>query len=77
MIEAGVNAKAISTYMGHSSVATTFDKYGHLFDGNEAQAAELLDAHLVREAGAEAVSTGADDAPTGAHAGAHPEGSPC
>lgn len=30
MIAAGVNAKALSTYMGHTSVSITFDLYGHL-----------------------------------------------
>jgi integrase len=45
-IAAGVNAKALSTYMGHASIQTTFDLYGHLFPGNEEQAAELLDAYL-------------------------------
>ena len=29
MIAAGVNAKALSTYMGHSSITITFDRYGH------------------------------------------------
>jgi len=42
MIAAGVNAKALSTYMGH---AITLDKYGHLMPGNE-EAAGLLDAYL-------------------------------
>ena len=46
MIAAGVNAKALSTYMGHSSIAVTLDRYGHLFPGNEEQAAGLLDAYL-------------------------------
>ena len=31
--------------MGHSSIAITFDTYGHLFDGSEAKAAELVDAY--------------------------------
>ncbi len=48
MIAAGVNAKAISTYMGHASIEVTFDKYGHLMPGNEDEAAELLDAYLER-----------------------------
>jgi integrase len=48
MIAAGVNAKALSTYMGHSSVTITYDRYGHLMPGNEAEAAKLLDAYLVR-----------------------------
>ncbi len=46
MIAAGVNAKALSVYMGHASVMVTFDLYGHLMPGNEAQAAELLDQFL-------------------------------
>ena len=59
MIAAGVNAKTLSTYMGHSSVSITLDRYGHLFPGNEEEAAELLDAYLSRElsrAAGEAVS---------------------
>jgi integrase len=49
MIAAGVNAKALSTFMGHQSITTTLDRYGHLFPGSEAQAAGLLDAYLVGE----------------------------
>ena len=48
MIAAGVNAKALSTYMGHSSIAITLDRYGHLMPGNEGEAAILLDAYLAR-----------------------------
>jgi integrase len=48
MIAAGVNAKALSTYMGHANVAITYDRYGHLMPGNEAEAAALLDAYLLR-----------------------------
>src|SRR5439155_7800962 len=48
MFAAGVNAKALSVYMGHSSVTITFDRYGHLMPGNEAEAAGLLDAYLDR-----------------------------
>lgn len=48
MIAAGVNAKALSTYMGHADIATTFDRYGHLMPGSEAEAAGLLDAYLTR-----------------------------
>jgi integrase len=46
MIDAGVNAKALSEYMGHSSITITFDRYGHLMPGNHEQAAALLDAYL-------------------------------
>ncbi len=48
MIAAGVNARALTTYMGHSSVSITYDRYGHLMPGNENEAAALLDAYLER-----------------------------
>ncbi len=48
MIAAGVNAKALSTYMGHTTIAITMDRYGHLMPGNEDEAAGLLDAYLNR-----------------------------
>lgn len=48
MIAAGVNAKALCTYMGHSSVTITYDRYGHLMPGNEDEAAALLGAYLGR-----------------------------
>ena len=48
MIDAGVNAKALSTFMGHSSITITLDRYGHLFPGSETEAAALLDAYLER-----------------------------
>jgi integrase len=48
MIAAGVNTKALSSYMGHSSITITLDRYGHLMPGNEDAAAELLDAYLER-----------------------------
>ena len=35
MIAAGVNAKALSTYMGHANISITLDRYGHLMPGNE------------------------------------------
>jgi hypothetical protein len=48
VIAAGVNAKALSVYMGHSSVMITLDRYGHLMPGNEEEAAGLLDGYLAR-----------------------------
>lgn len=51
MIAAGVNAKALSTYMGHASIAITLDTYGHMLPGNEEEAATLLDAYLDRSTG--------------------------
>ena len=44
----GVNAKALSTYMGHSGISITSDRCGHLIPGNENEAAALADAYLER-----------------------------
>jgi integrase len=49
MIAAGVNAKALSSFMGHSSIKVTFDLYGHLMPGTEAEAAALLDIYLAAQ----------------------------
>ena len=46
MIAAGINAKALSSFMGHASITVTFDLYGHLMPGSEAEGAALLDAYL-------------------------------
>jgi integrase len=46
MIAAGVNVKALQTFMGHASVTITLDRYGHLLPGSENEAAELLDRYL-------------------------------
>lgn len=46
MIAAGVNAKALSTFMGHANTSITLDRYGHLLPGAEDQAAGLMDAYL-------------------------------
>jgi integrase len=49
MIAAGVNAKTLATFMGHRSITTTLDRYGHLFPGSEGEAAVLLDTYLEGE----------------------------
>jgi hypothetical protein len=41
MIAAGVNAKALSSYMGHVSITITLDRYGHLMPGDEREAAGI------------------------------------
>jgi integrase len=46
MIAAGVNAKALSTFMGHANISITLDRYGHLMPGAEDEAAALLDGYL-------------------------------
>ena len=33
LIAAGVNPKALSTFMGHASISITLDRYGHLLPG--------------------------------------------
>jgi integrase len=54
LIFAGVNVKAISSYMGHASVTVTLDRYGHLMPGHEAEAVEKVDTYLARATGAQA-----------------------
>ena len=44
---AKARADSISS-TGSLSIAVTFDLYGHLFPGNESEAAALLDAFLDR-----------------------------
>ena len=43
-----MNAKALSVYMGHSSITITLDRYGHLMPGSEVEAAGMLAAYLER-----------------------------
>ncbi len=54
-IAAGVNAKALSTYLGHASITITLDRYGHLFPGNEGEAVALVDAYLERTTAGQSV----------------------
>jgi integrase len=46
MIAAGVNAKALSTFMGHANISITLDRYGHLMPGAEDEATGMIDAYL-------------------------------
>jgi integrase len=48
LIDSKINAKAISTFMGHSSIKVTFDLYGHLMPGAEEEAIGLLNGYLQR-----------------------------
>ncbi len=75
MIAAGVNAKALSTFMGHANISITLDRYGHLMPSSEAEAAGLFDAYLAaRRRRDEEAARGAggvqDLCPTGAPTGA-------
>jgi integrase len=62
-IAAGVNAKALSSYLGHSSITITLDRYGHLMPGSEDEAVALVDAYLERSTGTETGASGAKTAP--------------
>ena len=66
MIAAGVNVKALSTFMGHANIRITLDQYGHVLPGAEDEAAGLLDAFLARQLG------GAVDQPTATPTATHP-----
>ncbi len=48
-IAAGVNLKALSSYLGHASITITLDRYGHLMPGNEDAAVGLVNDYLARE----------------------------
>ena len=58
MIAAGVNAKTLSTFMGHANIGITLDLYGHLFPGAEDEAAGLLDTYLSRTVAQTVAQTG-------------------
>lgn len=49
MIAAGANAKAPSTFMGHSDISITLDRYGHPMPGSEAEASALLHTCLAAQ----------------------------
>jgi hypothetical protein len=45
MIAAGVNAKALSTFMGHANISINLDRYGHPMPGSEEDAASRLNSY--------------------------------
>jgi len=44
LIAAGEDPYVISQRLGHASIRTTYDIYGHLFEGRDRQAADALEA---------------------------------
>jgi integrase len=46
LIASGANAKALSVVMGHESITITFDRYGKLMPGGEAEVGRLLGDYL-------------------------------
>ena len=45
--------------LGHASITTTLDRYGHLMPGNEAEAVDLLDMYIAQEREASSASVSA------------------
>jgi integrase len=71
MVAAGVNAKALQSFMGHASITVTLDTYGHLMPGSEAEAAVLVETYLTAQRErAEDAARAAGDRLTGAPTGA-------
>jgi hypothetical protein len=56
-IAAGANPKEVSVRAGHTSVAFTLDRYGHLFPGHDDELRDRLDA--MHALGVKAVPGGA------------------
>ena len=46
MIAGGIHARTIADVLGHSSIVTTMDVYGHLMVGVQRSAMELLDEKM-------------------------------
>jgi integrase len=55
-IAAGLNAKTLSTYMGHANITITLDLYGHLLPGNKEEATKLLDDYFAEATVAQTVA---------------------
>ena len=49
LIAEGTHPKVIQARLGHASIRTTLDVYGHLFEGLDESAADALDATITRE----------------------------
>jgi integrase len=47
-IAAGANPKQIAAWAGHTSSSIVLDRYGHLYDGNEADVLARLDTFLTK-----------------------------
>ncbi len=47
LIAAGINAKAICTFCGHSSIEVTYDLYGKLMPGSEDEMVSRVESYLI------------------------------
>lgn len=43
LIDGGATPKDIQTWAGHKSIKTTYDVYGHLFEGSHDRARSIID----------------------------------
>ena len=50
LIEQGIHPKVIQERLGHASIKTTLDVYGHLYEGLDGAAADALDGAFRRAA---------------------------
>lgn len=57
MVEAGAHAKVIQDRLGHASIRTTMDVYGHVFPANDAVIAKRLDDRFRSLRGLDAASS--------------------
>lgn len=56
LIEADQNPKYIQTQLGHASIRTTMDRYGHLLRGENPEASKRLQAVFLEENGSKVVA---------------------
>ncbi len=57
LIATGAGPKSIQAQLGHSTIVTTFDIYGHLFEGHLDEVMDRLDQAWRREAGSKSASS--------------------
>lgn len=55
LIAENASPKLIQAHLGHSTIAVTFDRYGHLFPDDMDRIAEALDARRAAGNGAPAI----------------------
>jgi integrase len=63
MLDAKVPVAVVSKWLGHSSIRTTLDIYGHMIHGADDDAADTLEEYRRRKAAAEAEKETVSDAP--------------
>lgn len=56
LIAEGAHPKAIQSHLGHRSITTTLDRYGHLFEDEHVKLAERIDAAYAQLVNLEDVS---------------------